>query len=336
MNTIKARVNHGRWIADCPVCRGAEVVYPDREFVCRGVIARGYHPRPGIVNSLSFKMALNLRMRTPEWQPCIFKAVVEFPKNKRAIETALMRRPHADWRNWDWGWSLLDLINGEPFLHFSWTTPRTWTTGELVTASILNTHVRDNFNETAPAKVTTAGDTIYATGANALTRLALGALGTHWRAGASAPAWSNIGVPLPIRKSADESVTSSTTLQNDDEFLQAINANESWLVIISLYMTNSNAGGVKCTITAPAAATFSSIGIGGFTGAASSVQQQTAGSNIFGTNGGGGNPFEGLILASILNSVNAGNINFQFAQFSSDGTATVNKAGSLFIPIRLS
>ncbi len=28
----------------------------------------------------------------------------------------------------------------------AWTTPRTWTTGELVTAAILNTHVRDNLN----------------------------------------------------------------------------------------------------------------------------------------------------------------------------------------------
>lgn len=28
----------------------------------------------------------------------------------------------------------------------AWTTPRTWTTSELVTASIMNTHVRDNLN----------------------------------------------------------------------------------------------------------------------------------------------------------------------------------------------
>jgi len=28
----------------------------------------------------------------------------------------------------------------------AWTTPRTWTTGELVTAAIMNTHVRDNLN----------------------------------------------------------------------------------------------------------------------------------------------------------------------------------------------
>ncbi len=28
----------------------------------------------------------------------------------------------------------------------AWTTPRTWVTGELVTAAMLNAHVRDNFN----------------------------------------------------------------------------------------------------------------------------------------------------------------------------------------------
>lgn len=28
----------------------------------------------------------------------------------------------------------------------AWTTPRTWTDGELVTAAIMNPHVRDNFN----------------------------------------------------------------------------------------------------------------------------------------------------------------------------------------------
>ncbi len=29
----------------------------------------------------------------------------------------------------------------------SWTTPRTWVTGELVTAALMNTHVRDNLIE---------------------------------------------------------------------------------------------------------------------------------------------------------------------------------------------
>jgi hypothetical protein len=55
-----------------------------------------------------------------------------------------------------------------------WTAPRTWTTGEVVTAAILNAHVRDDLLETGPAKVTTAGDLLVATGANALKRLAKG------------------------------------------------------------------------------------------------------------------------------------------------------------------
>lgn len=29
----------------------------------------------------------------------------------------------------------------------AWTTPRTWTTGELVTAALMNTHVRDNLSD---------------------------------------------------------------------------------------------------------------------------------------------------------------------------------------------
>lgn len=35
----------------------------------------------------------------------------------------------------------------------AWTTPRTWTTGELVTAAIMNAHIRDNQNTLNPAGV---------------------------------------------------------------------------------------------------------------------------------------------------------------------------------------
>lgn len=57
----------------------------------------------------------------------------------------------------------------------AWTAPKTWTTGELVTAALANQQWRDNFLETAPAKATAAGDVFVATAANAIKRLALGA-----------------------------------------------------------------------------------------------------------------------------------------------------------------
>lgn len=48
------------------------------------------------------------------------------------------------------------------------------TAGETVTASIMNTHVRDNLLETFVAKTTAAGDICYASAANSLVRLPAG------------------------------------------------------------------------------------------------------------------------------------------------------------------
>jgi hypothetical protein len=66
----------------------------------------------------------------------------------------------------------------------------------VLTAANLNTHLRDNLTETAVAKVTTQGDLAYATGANALARLAKGTAGQGLRmnAGATAPEWGDRGV----------------------------------------------------------------------------------------------------------------------------------------------
>ncbi len=50
----------------------------------------------------------------------------------------------------------------------AWSSPITFVTGETLTAAQLNTYVRDNLNETAPAKATTPGGIFVATGANAI------------------------------------------------------------------------------------------------------------------------------------------------------------------------
>jgi hypothetical protein len=75
----------------------------------------------------------------------------------------------------------------------AWTTPLTWVASQLVTAAQLNTHLRDNMNETAVAKVTTAGDTVYATGPNALARRAIGGTGTVYQVSGGVPTWQGIG-----------------------------------------------------------------------------------------------------------------------------------------------
>lgn len=50
----------------------------------------------------------------------------------------------------------------------AWTSPITFATGEILTASQLNTYLRDNLNETAPAKATTNGSIFVGTGANSI------------------------------------------------------------------------------------------------------------------------------------------------------------------------
>ena len=77
----------------------------------------------------------------------------------------------------------------------AWTTPRTWTTGEVVTKAIMDTHVKDNFNMTAPAILTTAGDILYASGANTPARLAKDTNATRvlTNTGTSnVPAWAQV------------------------------------------------------------------------------------------------------------------------------------------------
>lgn len=50
----------------------------------------------------------------------------------------------------------------------AWTNPRTWVSTEVVTASQMNTHVRDNFNETAPAKASTISGYMVVNGTNSI------------------------------------------------------------------------------------------------------------------------------------------------------------------------
>ena len=75
----------------------------------------------------------------------------------------------------------------------AWTAPTDKATGDIVTAAIYNSMLgaTGNIAETAPAKFTTAGDTIYADGANSAARLAIGAANEILavNSGATAPEW---------------------------------------------------------------------------------------------------------------------------------------------------
>ncbi len=91
-----------------------------------------------------------------------------------------------------------------------WTAPRIWTTTELITAAIMNTDQRDNMLQTAPALVTTAGDLVQATAANALARLGIGTAAQFLRVNAGATAVEWAGLTGEVKgATADLSLTAS-------------------------------------------------------------------------------------------------------------------------------
>lgn len=83
--------------------------------------------------------------------------------------------------------------------------------GEIVTAAILNTDHRDNLLETAPAKVTTKGDVVGATAANALARLAVGSNGQTLEADSTQTTGLKWGFSGAMKREGSNLVEATTT-----------------------------------------------------------------------------------------------------------------------------
>ena len=116
----------------------------------------------------------------------------------------------------------------------TFSTPRTWNVGELVTKAMLDQQIRDNMN--AIWVGTTAGDMEYYTAANAKTRLAVVAGGILY-GGASAPAYlatpastsvlqkaSGSGAPVWLAQNSIPGILHKTTQKNFNTGGQVITA----------------------------------------------------------------------------------------------------------------
>lgn len=162
----------------------------------------------------------------------------------------------------------------------AWTAPRTWTDGELVTAAIMNPHVRDN----------------------------LLAVGPH----------------LIVRKTSDQSVTSSTVLVNDTALLFAVAANEVWRWEQVILWNAATSGDLKWTYTWPAGATAIVQTVYPFDAAGSvpSIQNVITSGTALGLETQDVNLNITIFDGHITNAGTAGNVQFQWAQKISNGTAT--------------
>lgn len=139
--------------------------------------------------------------------------------------------------------------------------------------------------------------------------------------------------PNAVIKGADEPVTSSTTLQNDDALLLGLGSNTQWFFAAMINYTGdtTGSGGIKFTFTTPAGSTLtwsqlympSSVSAPDLSGSGTGSGQARSA-----VTGGTTTQVPIWVLGSVIMGSTAGNLQLQWAQNASDAVATTVKAGS--------
>lgn len=142
----------------------------------------------------------------------------------------------------------------------------------------------------------------------------------------SIPTWATI----EVHKTADETVSASTTLQNDDHLVFALDASSQYALTGVLLVNSGAAPDFKWQVSLPAGATVdghtvtnSSGTIGAFTEAAADVFDTT------------GNDDAAAFWAVVKVAGTSGNLTIQWAQNASDAGATTLKTGSWINLVKL-
>lgn len=144
----------------------------------------------------------------------------------------------------------------------------------------------------------------------------------------------NSMLPLIATKDATESVTSSTTMQNDDELFVSVVANATYIVQMFLLHDSATAGDIKIGFSSPTDSVFA-WGVHGAnttntsSAAVSSVNmtlQTTTATVSFG--GGGSTGTAAFVAGTLTTAGTAGTFRFQWAQDVSSATASNVRQGS--------
>jgi hypothetical protein len=219
----------------------------------------------------------------------------------------------------------------------------TSTTSSVLASTPTATKAAYDLADAAIAKstVTTAGDIIYR---NATVPVRLG-IGTANQvlavnSGATAPEWQTLAtIPTikSVRKSSDQTVTSSTTLVNDSQLKFAVAANETYIFQAWLYtFAADGTPDIKVTFTGPSGSTlFWSSSQVIFNAAASTTLTVVAPGATTADLFVDANLRAIQLYGTIANGATAGDLQFQFAQNTSSANGTSVKAGSSIFGIKV-
>ena len=137
-------------------------------------------------------------------------------------------------------------------------------------------------------------------------------------------------VPLNAVKGTDETVTSSTALQNDNDLVLAVPANVTYKFDCLVIYTGATGGDIKWTWAVPSGATLLYQCLhneGGGTGLNNSTQAYSDLNTLQAA--GGASQVEAVNMRGrMTTSSTAGNLQLQWAQNSSNATATIMRIQS--------
>lgn len=165
------------------------------------------------------------------------------------------------------------------------------------------------------------GDIIYADGTDTIARLAKGSENEVLTMGGSnAPTWAAVtagisGHGVVVIKSSDQTVNNSSTLVNDDTLVWALAANKNYRLWMHAFIDTHVSADFKFTVTGPTDCEIHltmnrNYGAGG--------SYDWSGLNVLGTSTTMGTPTDTAsnwyLFGTIMNSSNAGNLQFQWAQ----------------------
>lgn len=144
-------------------------------------------------------------------------------------------------------------------------------------------------------------------------------------------------------KTADEPVTSSTTLQNDNHLLVSVAANAEYEIIVRLAVNGGASGDFKMAWTVPSGTTGQRFSSGPAVSSATSTADTTVRASgltdsftteiNYGVFSTGQQSFIEEILY-VVTAGTAGTVQLQWAQNASSATATTVEAGSYMTVIR--
>lgn len=143
-------------------------------------------------------------------------------------------------------------------------------------------------------------------------------------------------LPLVAYKATTEPVTSSTTLQNDDDLVLSVEANATYEMDLKLFHDSDAtvAGDIKIGWVGPSGATMN-WGVHGANSAATSstsalanMQTRVIG-EVAAFGGGDSSGTVALAFGVLVTSSTAGTLQLQWAQETSNAVATNVRAGSL-------